>query len=210
MSNFVGREDGGKEKILSGIESSSIAVVVATAGWTSKSSNLLTADDLKRLFSDLTKLTTDPSKLGLTMFLNCDDEEDADVAIDLNITEFPCVRIYQNGTALRSLSGNELSEDTLKLALSQVVDEARLTSQDDILQHVRKSYANTVNKKTDSCGTVQNCCGSVDSKMNEYSMEDLIMAGAADLGLGCGNPLSFAKVEQGSMFFCFFSSFEPY
>ena len=169
---------------------------------------MLTSDDLKGILSDPSKLITDSSKLGLAIFLNCDDEEDADIAVDLNITEFPCVKIYQNGIVLRSLSGSELSEETLKLTLSQVVDETQLTqlvSQDDMLQHVRKSYANTVNKKTDSCGVVQNCCGSVDSTMMNYSMEELMMAGAADLGLGCGNPLSFAKVEKGIFFFFIFS-----
>ena len=56
---------------------------------------------------------------------------------------------------------------------------------------VSKSYANTVNN-------VQSCCVLVDSTMNGYSAEDLLKAGAdANLGLGCGNPLSFANLQEG-------------
>lgn len=42
------------------------------------------------------------------------------------------------------------------------------------------------------------CCVSVDSSLNGYSLEELAMAGSnANLGLGCGNPLSFADLQEG-------------
>jgi arsenite methyltransferase len=42
------------------------------------------------------------------------------------------------------------------------------------------------------------CCVSIDSTLNGYSLEELAMAGSnANLGLGCGNPLSFAALQEG-------------
>jgi ubiquinone/menaquinone biosynthesis C-methylase UbiE len=42
------------------------------------------------------------------------------------------------------------------------------------------------------------CCVSVDSSLNGYSLEELAMTGSnANLGLGCGNPLSFASLQEG-------------
>ena len=46
--------------------------------------------------------------------------------------------------------------------------------------------------------SVAACCVSVDSSLNGYSLEELAMAGSnANLGLGCGNPLSFAALKEG-------------
>ena len=41
------------------------------------------------------------------------------------------------------------------------------------------------------------CCVSVDASLNGYSFEDIAKAGSANLGLGCGNPLSFANLQKG-------------
>lgn len=63
---------------------------------------------------------------------------------------------------------------------------------DEILKLVAKSYANTVTQKKEAT------ISPVDSTMMGYSAEDLQKAGDdANLGLGCGNPLSFANVKQG-------------
>lgn len=45
-----------------------------------------------------------------------------------------------------------------------------------------------------SCGGVQNI-----SKSIGYSEEDLKTAGAANLGLGCGNPVAFGKIKAGDI-----------
>lgn len=57
---------------------------------------------------------------------------------------------------------------------------------------VAQSYANTVTGS-------ESCCVSVDSTMNGYSLSDIAAAGAANLGLGCGNPLSFANLKDGEV-----------
>ena len=58
-----------------------------------------------------------------------------------------------------------------------------------MLQHVLKSYAKTVNKDQGSCFS--------SNSLMAYTLEDLAVAGASDLGLGCGNPLSFAEINEG-------------
>ena len=57
---------------------------------------------------------------------------------------------------------------------------------------VSKEYAATVNGQA-------SCCVSIDSRMNSYTMEQLAIAGKANLGLGCGNPLSFADLKHGEI-----------
>merc|ERR1719413_243808 len=63
----------------------------------------------------------------------------------------------------------------------------------DILKLVQQSYANTVNKMEGGC------CVSDDPNLNSYDMDELVKAGAAaaNLGLGCGNPLNIANLKEG-------------
>lgn len=72
-------------------------------------------------------------------------------------------------------------------------DENQPTDAADILKLVQQSYANTVNKASDGC------CVSNDPNLNSYDMDELLRAGAkeANLGLGCGNPISFANIKNG-------------
>jgi 2-polyprenyl-3-methyl-5-hydroxy-6-metoxy-1,4-benzoquinol methylase len=70
----------------------------------------------------------------------------------------------------------------------------------DVLRLVATAYANTVNKSNNSNGNgVGYSCVSVDSNLNAYNMEEMVKAGASDanLGLGCGNPLTFAQLQEG-------------
>jgi arsenite methyltransferase len=47
-------------------------------------------------------------------------------------------------------------------------------------------------------GSVRGCCGqTVELPTIGYSQEDLALAGDANLGLGCGNPLALAEIEPG-------------
>lgn len=63
----------------------------------------------------------------------------------------------------------------------------------NVHQIVAESYAETAKGNA-------SCCVSVDSTMNGYSVEDLLLAGSnANLGLGCGNPLSFAELREGEV-----------
>jgi ubiquinone/menaquinone biosynthesis C-methylase UbiE len=55
---------------------------------------------------------------------------------------------------------------------------------------VANSYADTLK------GT-QSSCVSVNSTLLGYSIEEITKVGNANLGLGCGNPLSFANLKGG-------------
>lgn len=62
----------------------------------------------------------------------------------------------------------------------------------EVLRLVQQSYANTVNQSNGGC------CVSVDPQLTGYTPEQIIQAGKdANLGLGCGNPISFANIQPG-------------
>lgn len=64
----------------------------------------------------------------------------------------------------------------------------------EILRLVQQSYANTVNQSGGEGG----CCVSVNPETLGYTQEQIIKAGKdANLGLGCGNPISFANIQNG-------------
>jgi 2-polyprenyl-3-methyl-5-hydroxy-6-metoxy-1,4-benzoquinol methylase len=70
-------------------------------------------------------------------------------------------------------------------------DKSAPTDASDILKLVQSSYASTAKGE-------EGCCVSVNPEMLGYTQEQIINAGKdANLGLGCGNPISFADIQQG-------------
>ena len=68
---------------------------------------------------------------------------------------------------------------------------AQPTEATDVLRLVQQSYANTANQ-------TEACCVSVDPSLIGYTPEQILAAGKdSNLGLGCGNPLSFANLQKG-------------
>ncbi|KAL7536515.1 hypothetical protein ACHAXR_007218 [Thalassiosira sp. AJA248-18] len=67
----------------------------------------------------------------------------------------------------------------------------------EVLRLVQQSYANTVNQSGgDNNGG--GCCVSVNPETLGYTPEQIIKAGKdSNLGLGCGNPISFANIKNG-------------
>jgi arsenite methyltransferase len=67
----------------------------------------------------------------------------------------------------------------------------------DIKKIVKDSYSKITEKK--SCS----CCGEVDEKEIArsigYSDKELELAGEANLGLGCGNPIALANLREGDI-----------
>jgi len=64
-----------------------------------------------------------------------------------------------------------------------------------ILRLVQQSYANTVNRSTTN--EAGGCCVSVNPELLGYTKEQIESAKGSNLGLGCGNPLSFASIQKG-------------
>ena len=127
MSGF----QGGVEGIENEIKSASITVIGAIATFGPKSASPLTSKEVREiLLNDPGSLAagTSLSKLGSIIILDCDNEDDADVAVSLGISEFPTVMLYQNGKVIRLLSGCDLTKQSVQLALSQEADETQLKS----------------------------------------------------------------------------------
>ena len=70
------------------------------------------------------------------------------------------------------------------------------SSSDGIRDKVRERYGATARGESSSCG--DECCGSTSADTLGYSTEDSAVAPeAANLGLGCGNPLAIASLQPG-------------
>jgi SAM-dependent methyltransferase len=71
------------------------------------------------------------------------------------------------------------------------------SSSDAVRQEVRRRYGATASGKS-SCA--DDCCTSTDATALGYSDEDaLAVPEAANLGLGCGNPLAIASLKDGQV-----------
>ena len=68
---------------------------------------------------------------------------------------------------------------------------------------VREGYAKVAKKEASCCAPVNSCCGSTDlaqdiSRKIGYTNEELTsVPEGANLGLGCGNPVALASLEEG-------------
>jgi arsenite methyltransferase len=72
------------------------------------------------------------------------------------------------------------------------------SSSETIRDEVRRRYGATVRGETSSCG--DGCCTSTSADMLGYSAEQSAIAPeAANLGLGCGNPLAIASLLAGQV-----------
>src|SRR6266436_7389167 len=70
------------------------------------------------------------------------------------------------------------------------------SSSETIREEVRQRYGATARGESSSCG--DGCCSSTSTEMLGYSAEDSAIAPeAANLGLGCGNPLAIASLQPG-------------
>lgn len=74
-----------------------------------------------------------------------------------------------------------------------------MKSPQEIKQIVKEAYKKIVTGKSD-CGCGCGCNGAAAiSRSIGYSDEELKTAGAANLGLGCGNPLKFSRIKAGDI-----------
>ncbi len=67
----------------------------------------------------------------------------------------------------------------------------------NIKKIVKEKYGE-IAKSGSGCGCGCNSAGAI-SKSIGYSEEELKIVGAANLGLGCGNPLAFGKIKEGDI-----------
>ena len=113
------------------------------------------------------------------------DEEVEEAAMEVGLTKVPsAVVVSKSGVTLSKFDGYASEVQ----AIQAVVDKGDRGV-------IAQGYAATVNNDVGG-----GCCVSVDSTMNGYTREQLLAAGKdADLGLGCGNPVSLAELKQGEV-----------
>jgi SAM-dependent methyltransferase len=71
------------------------------------------------------------------------------------------------------------------------------SSSQTIRDEVRRRYGATARGQSSGCG--DGCCTSTAPVDLGYAAEDEALAGEANLGLGCGNPLAIATLEEGQV-----------
>jgi len=117
-----------------------------------------------------------------------DDDDVMEVAIDLGLTTVPSALITERNegkdVVVSKLEGDAVTIESIKSAVESGVKGA--------IQDGYKGVAKTKDRGEGGC------CVSVASELNGYSRADLMAAGVnADLGVGCGNPMSFAYLTPG-------------
>lgn len=68
---------------------------------------------------------------------------------------------------------------------------------------VKKAYGKVARQKSSCCGPVDSCCGATQTAQDispriGYSRQDILaVPEGADMGLGCGNPIALASLQEG-------------
>ncbi len=208
------RED---EDIRNEIKSHPLTLVVAVASFAPRSKLLLA--DIER------KLGKEEVPPSIIVIKADESDELEELAIELGLNDVPSYQIYSNGMVLAaSETVPDVTLDNICDKLKSVAteeaagaccppstsccptdasaccppstsccppDKSAPTDASDILKLVQSSYASTAKGE-------EGCCVSVNPEMLGYTQEQIINAGKdANLGLGCGNPISFADIQQG-------------
>jgi 2-polyprenyl-3-methyl-5-hydroxy-6-metoxy-1,4-benzoquinol methylase len=195
------------ENVTRCIESPTITVIL-TCGSFDKSSKAL-QKDLKSVLIARDDLEGDL----ICLEVDGDDEDAVEIAMSLDMGKIPMVKIFNadgEATTLGSCDATvaNIIENVDDIKFGRVSKSccapgsscgpstgccapdtgcAAPESAEDILKLVKSSYAKG------------GCCVSIDSTQNGYSIEELAIAAGANLGLGCGNPLSFAELKAGEV-----------
>lgn len=176
-----------RQALETSVSSRSAVVVIFIASWNKECNQLL--KDVTTHFP-----TSESYQIINVKIDECEESEDV-----FNITTIPCVRIYSNGQLHDNLEGCQVSVTAIKRALEKIAalkpaasPVSHTLGSEEILKLVSSSYAATATGSG-------SCCVSVDPSLNGYSVAELVAAGSANLGLGCGNPLSFAQLQKGEV-----------
>ena len=198
------------------ITESSLTLVVAVASFAPKCKSLL--EDVTSLLEE-DEGPASPPPLVLVITTDASDELE-EMAIELGLKDVPSYQIYGSGGKLVTASeeGGTVAIDAIRSGLrmaaalstgggggccppganpavccpSGSATDAAPSNPNEVRRLVQQSYAATVNNESGGC------CVSVDPAAVGYTPEQILKAGKdANLGLGCGNPMSFANVTKG-------------
>ena len=200
------------------IAESSLMLVVAVASFAPKCKSLL-ADVSSLLEED--EGPASPTPLVLVITTDASDELE-EMAIELGLKDLPSYQVYGSGGKIVTASeeGGTVTIDAIRSGLrmaaalstgggggggccppgtnaavccpSGAATDVAPSNPNEVRRLVQQSYAATVNNESGGC------CVSVDPAAVGYTPEQILKAGKdANLGLGCGNPMSFANVTKG-------------
>lgn len=94
-----------------------------------------------------------------------------------------------NNSSSNCCSTSNCCSNSSSCCNSSTIPSIQLKNNDEIKKMISKEYSSTLKGNS-------SCCVSIDSTLNGYSLEEIILAGTSNLGLGCGNPLSFANLKE--------------
>lgn len=164
-----------------------LSIVIANANW--KKSSVTLVECLKQQLSDDIKLIS----------LNFDENEEAEeAALSLEMGDLPCAHLYRPGGRLfKTLAGPEATLEAINSAIASYNStngrqDVKGLSEEDYYRFVSSSYSGVLNNSA-------SCCSSVDASLCNYSAAELELVDEANLGLGCGNPVSFADLKSGEV-----------
>jgi SAM-dependent methyltransferase len=119
-------------------------------------------------------------------FAEIDVDKNRDAVSKYDTRGLPSCVLLKNGAVVKKLDSATMDAiaphlDGLSIPSTEAADQRAM---------VAEAYGQTVKGEASACQ-------SIDSKLLGYTAAQLKEASGADLGLGCGNPLSFAKARPG-------------
>jgi|EP00970_Alexandrium_tamarense_P020684 arsenite methyltransferase len=225
MSAFVNYidEDATLASVKKDLASSPLSLVVAVASFVPKSKSLLQdITALEKEYDGGSCCGPSPAKPSVMVIRTDESDELEELAIELGLNDVPSFQIYKSGTRVGGSSGRAVSIAVIRDQLKSAATASNSSccpptgaagtgttgiaccpggsstkpapsDPSEVLRLVQQSYANTVNQSGEG-----GCCVSVKPEALGYTQEQIIKAGKdANLGLGCGNPISFANIKEG-------------
>jgi len=217
-------EDATVESTRRQLTESPLSLVVAVASFAPKSRALL--KDLATLEKDYNNPSCcgpAPIKPDVLVIKTDASDDLEELAIEMGLTDVPSYQIYKHGSVVKDCTPS--SDKPSAVTIGSIRDQLKLASSasaaasnanaavccpdgsdtacapsdpSEILRLVQQSYANTVNSQSPNGDTDGGCCVSVNPETLGYTPEQIIKAGKdSNLGLGCGNPLSFSNIQRG-------------
>lgn len=213
-------EVNSKEKLLQTLDLKEKVAIVVTSSWGKGCADLLSA------IEQCKKLAQTAGLCFISLALD-DDADDNDMTEELVLAlndrfpslsrTVPSVHAFCCGKLVQSFSNFDVKAPGVQSLLDRVSDSLSggnccrsvagkgccgptpsSSSETPVSEKDRAEQLRFVSESYSSTATGQSsCCVSVDSTLMGYSAEDILKAGSANLGVGCGNPLSFATLQPG-------------
>mmetsp|Transcript_11410 Transcript_11410/g.23859 ORF Transcript_11410/g.23859 Transcript_11410/m.23859 type:complete len:306 (-) Transcript_11410:941-1858(-) len=172
-----------KEGLDSHVKKHSLAVVLFHASWNKESQALL-----GELSASLDVVPLFKVDMG--------DDDGQELADELEVNEPPCVLVYLFGCKAKVMEGKAITAAAVHTLVASLLEQCGgLDDANSVHRTVQTSYANTAKGETGGIAAF------ISADRLGYSEEEREFAmaggGVSDLGLGCGNPLSFAALQAG-------------